>query len=58
MITMEQLLEQQKVQRELWKLSQIRKVIREYKNGDYGDNNALGATAALNNIIEMAKEDK
>ena len=58
MITMEELLEQQKVQRDLWKLSQIRKVIREYKKGDYGDDDVIGATAALNNIIEMAKEDE
>ena len=55
---MEELLEQQKVQRELWKLSQIRKIIREYKNGVYGDDDVIGATAALNNIIEMAKEDE
>ena len=58
MITMEELLEQQKLQRELWKLSQIRKIIREYKNGVYGDDDVIGATAALNNIIEMAKEDE
>ena len=58
MMTMEELIEQQKVQRELWTLSQIRKIIREYKKGDYGDDDVIAATAALNNIIEMAKKDE
>ena len=49
---------EQKIYRDVWKISQIREIIYHFKRGDYGDDEAIATTAALNDIITMAKEDK
>lgn len=49
---------QQKIYRDVWKISQVRKIISGYKKGDYGDDELIAARAALNNIIAVAKEDE
>ena len=48
----------EKVDRELWKLSQIRATIRQFQKGDYGADEVIATYAALNDIIQIAKEDK
>lgn len=57
-IKMEELVKHETIQRDLWKLSQIRKAIQVFKKGGYGDDEAIATVAALNDIIQLAKEDK
>ena len=49
---------QQKIYRDIWKLSQIREIIYHFKRGNYGDDEVIATTAALKDIIMMAEEDK
>ena len=43
--------------RDLWKLSQIRKVVQLFKKGGYGDDEAIATYSALHDIMEMVKEE-
>jgi hypothetical protein len=47
-----------KAKRDLLKLYEIREIIVKYKKGDYGDGGVTAPTAALYDIIEIAKEDE
>ena len=44
--------------RDLWKLSQIREIIKVFKNGRYGDDEAIATYSALHDIMEMVEEDE
>ena len=48
----------EKAQRDIWKLTQIRTIIGNFKKGDYGDDEVIAVRAALGDITSMAKEDE
>jgi len=48
----------EKAGRDIWKLSQIREIIKVYKKGRYGNDEAIATYAALNDIIQIAKENE
>lgn len=49
---------QQKIYRDVWKLSKVREIIANYKKGDYGDDKVISCFAALSDITAMVKEDE